>query len=389
MKLAYVYPEHLGRDQARVIQVAATVRALVRVGAKVHLVTGRYPGLKNRLTSLGLEPGQGLTVERVCMCQPGPGLPLPFSWHGPFLKSALARLRRLRGQGVEAVLLRHLKPAEFFLDHQDGLGLKIIYEAHELFSQTALEEGMDPEKLARLREREERVLAGADRVLAISRPLARALEAGGLVRGPVAVAPSGVDPEFFADGDNRQADLAAYAGGLGAWKGVDLLLEALALASGVRLEILGGRPGSPDWRRLADLAQRLDLGDRLVMRPRADRAAVRELLARASVAVWPGAAGQRIAAEFTSPLKLFEYLAAGCAVAAPRTPAAESVLTDGVNALLFAPDEPAALARVLERLAHNSIRARWLGRAGRDLARRYTWEARAEVILRAIGETSA
>lgn len=387
MRLAYLYPEHLGRDHARVLQVAATVAALARK-LPVHFLVGRFAGLGRRLKDLGISPGGGLALEPIWMCQPGPGLPAPISWHGPYRSGAARRLRRLARRGPLAALVRHLKLADYLLS-RPGMP-PLLYEAHELFAQTASEEGMAGERLARLEALESRVLAGAGRVLAISGPLARALEATGLPKVPPVVVPSGVAEEFFAAPDGpRQPDLVAYAGGLGPWKGVDLLLRAVAKAPAARLEVLGGEPGSGDWRRLAGLASELGLGRRLTMRPRAGQDAVRELLARATVAVWPGSGRQRIAAEFTSPLKLFEYLAAGCAVAAPRLPAALAVLSEGSDAAFFAPDDPDDLGRVLEGLLADPGRAAALARAGRDTARDYTWDARARTIADVAGELAA
>jgi glycosyltransferase involved in cell wall biosynthesis len=173
---------------------------------------------------------------------------------------------------------------------------------------------------------------------------------------------------------------------LGAWKGVDLLLQALARVPQTRLEVLGGRPDSPDWQRLTDLAASLGLGGRLTMRPQAGQDEVRQLLGRAAVAVWPGTARQRIAAEFTSPLKLFEYLAAGCAVLAPDVPAARSVVRDAENARLFAADDPESLAQALAGVLADPGEGSRLGRAGRQLARNYTWDARARSLLQAMAE---
>ncbi|ADK85450.1 glycosyl transferase group 1 [Desulfarculus baarsii DSM 2075] len=383
MRLAYLYPEHLGRVQARVLQMAATLRAMAGLGARVHLLVGAFRGLDRRVADLGLGPGSGVTIEPVAMLQKGPGSSAPFSWHGVYHQAALARLRRLtKAGGLDGLMVRHLKLADFLLARRAAHGLPLLYEAHEIFAQTAAEEGLGGAKLARLAALERRVLAEADRVVAISRPLAQALEAEGLARGPLAVAPSGVDESFFAVGqDGRDGALVAYAGGLGRWKGVDLLLKAAMLTPSIRLEILGGDEGGADWRGLAALANDPALAGRVTMRPRAGQEAVRELLSRAGVAVWPGAAGQRIAAEFTSPLKLFEYLAAGCAVIAPDTPAARAVVTHGRQALLFKPDDPAALAAALERLAADQTLAGELGRAGRELARSYAWPARAAVVL--------
>ncbi len=389
MRLAYLYPEHLGRPDARVLQVAATCRALARSGVDLHLICGWFGGLERRLGELGLRGVPGLLVHAVAMWQPGPGLRVPFAWGGLYNVNAWSELRRLARHGLDAVLVRHLKLAAYLLPRVRALGLPLIFEAHEFFSQTAAEEGAPPDKVAAMQTMERQVILGAQRVIAISSPLALALEEFGAAT-PVALAPSGVDECFFeVDGDNRRYDLAAYAGGLGPWKGVDLLLEAAAQVPELKLEALGGREGGADWQRLKGLADRLALGGRLKMRPRAGQDAVRELLSRAGIAVWPGTGRQRIAAEFTSPLKLFEYLAAGCAVIAPRVPAAESVLRHGENALLFEPDDAGSLAEALRRLLSSPQEAKALGRAGRELARGYTWRARADVIKRVMAEASA
>jgi glycosyltransferase involved in cell wall biosynthesis len=389
VRLAYLYPEHLGRPDARVLQVAATCRALAQSGVDLHLICGWFGGLERRLAELGLEDVPGLKRHGVAMWQPGPGLRVPFSWGGLYQASAWNQLRRLAGQGLDAVLVRHLKLAAYLLPRVKALGLPLIFEAHEFFSQTAAEEGAPAAKTAALEALERRVLLGADRVIAISQPLAQALEKYG-APAPVLIAPSGVDESFFnIHTAQREYDLAGYAGGLGAWKGVDLLLEAAALVPELRLEVLGGKKGGADWQRLKTLAARLDLGGRLVMRPRAGQDAVRELLARAGIAVWPGTGRQRIAAEFTSPLKLFEYLAAGCAVIAPKVPAAESVLTHGQDALLFEPDDAGFLADALRQLTGDGECAKALSRAGRQLARKYTWRARAEIIKQSAMETGS
>ena len=268
------------------------------------------------------------------------------------------------------------------MKHRAGLGLKLVYEAHEIFAQTAAEEAMDPKRLARLAALEQRVLDKVDRVVAISRPLALALEARPGCKGPVAVAPSGADKSFFHLAQKERApDLVAYAGGLSPWKGVDLLFEALAQAPEARLEVLGGRPGSEDWLRLDRLANDLGIKDRLQMRPHAGQAAVRELLGRAQIAVWPGTGSRRIGAEYTSPLKLFEYLAAGCAVVAPEVPAAAAVVQSGRDALLFKPDDAFALAQAITALLKDSVLRAKLRRAGHELAKGYTWEARGQVLL--------
>ena len=374
IKIAYLYPEHPAKPAARVLQMAATLRALAGAGVEVHFLVGKHSGQGKVLSDLGLNDIPGLHIHPVAMWQSGPGKIVPFSWHGRYYRAALARLNRL---GVELVLVRHLKLAEFFLENWRRGGRKLVYEAHELFHQTAAENQMPPEKLDSLKQLELGVLGRADAVAAISAPLAEDVQPFMNSGAPLCLAPSGVGAEFFNIArDAVETDLGGYAGGLMPWKGVDLLIQALALTCRGRLEILGGRRDSGNWQRISSLAAEFGLGDRLVMRQAADQATVRELLGRAGVAVWPGSARSQIAARHTSPLKLFEYLAAGCAVLAPDLPAARSVLTPGENALLFKPDDPRSLAEGLERLWGDPQLARDLGRKGRELARSYTWEQR-------------
>ena len=72
-------------------------------------------------------------------------------------------------------------------------------------------------------------------------------------------------------------------------------------------------------------------------------------LADVDVLVLPNRASEE-SASYTSPLKLFEYLAAGRPIVASRFARAARGAEDGDKALLVAPDDPAALAEAMHRL---------------------------------------
>ena len=100
-----------------------------------------------------------------------------------------------------------------------------------------------------------------------------------------------------------------------------------------------------------------------------------------------------VSARYTSPLKLFEYLAAGRPIVASRLPALAEVLEDGINALLVAPGDPAALADAIRRLiADPALALRLAARAFAD-AEQYSWARRAErldvVLARALSPTAS
>ena len=87
---------------------------------------------------------------------------------------------------------------------------------------------------------------------------------------------------------------------------------------------------------------------------------------------------------YWSPLKIFEYMAAGLPVVAPAVDRIPSLVADGRQGLLYDPTNPGALAKALERLSDPALR-RALGRAARERAvREYSWKAHCVALDHAI-----
>jgi glycosyltransferase involved in cell wall biosynthesis len=80
-------------------------------------------------------------------------------------------------------------------------------------------------------------------------------------------------------------------------------------------------------------------------------------------------------ADYSSPLKVFDYMSSGLAVVATRQPQTEMLLNEiGTPELLIQPDDPQALADALEALAADPQRVQRIGQTARDLSiRKYTW----------------
>jgi glycosyltransferase involved in cell wall biosynthesis len=171
--------------------------------------------------------------------------------------------------------------------------------------------------------------------------------------------------------------VAAYAGHLYAWKGVDLLLEALALLPGVKGLIVGGHDAEPDLERVKQLAGRLGMIDRVTFTGLVEPSQVAGYLAQASVLVLPNPASA-ISTSFTSPLKLFEYMAAGRAIVASNLPSIREVLKDDETAVLVEPGSAPAFAEAIRALTTDRARADRLARAAFAEAANYTWQRRAE-----------
>ena len=111
-----------------------------------------------------------------------------------------------------------------------------------------------------------------------------------------------------------------------------------------------------------------------------------QYLATMDVAVAPYPA---IGNFYYSPLKLFEYMAAGRAVVASRIGQVAQVITDGVNGLLYEPGHRAGLVNRLRELRESSALRLELGKNARRASRDFTWERNAERVVAWIGPAVA
>ena len=88
---------------------------------------------------------------------------------------------------------------------------------------------------------------------------------------------------------------------------------------------------------------------------------------------------QPAATPWASPLKLFEYMAAGLAVVAPDQENIREVIAHEENGLLFDPGDPEAMPSAVARLAEDRLLREELGKSGRATieSREFTWLANA------------
>jgi len=85
---------------------------------------------------------------------------------------------------------------------------------------------------------------------------------------------------------------------------------------------------------------------------------------------------------WTSPLKAFEYMAAGKAIICSDLPVLQEIFEHGHNAMLCSPDNLEVWKRTLKYLKENREFRKYLGQeAKRDFCQKYTWQARAKKVL--------
>jgi glycosyltransferase involved in cell wall biosynthesis len=92
-------------------------------------------------------------------------------------------------------------------------------------------------------------------------------------------------------------------------------------------------------------------------------------------------------AYYTSPMKLFEYIAAGTPIIASDLPSLREVLHHEKNAWLVEPGSAEALAKGIARVLQDDDLQTKMSVEARQSAKEYTWERRIGAILNLVNET--
>ncbi len=234
--------------------------------------------------------------------------------------------------------------------------------------------------LASARMMERFVWRSATRIVAVTGVLRDLIAEQGAPRERIAVVPNGIDIDRFSPGslasEHRDIVTVGFVGFMRAWHGLDALLDAAAMRSNarVRLLIAGDGPAQADLRARAE---RLGLAERVRFTGLAAPDAVPGLLSEMDIAVQP-----KVVA-YASPLKIFEYMAAGRAIVAPDQANIREILRHEETALLFDPGGEDALWQAIRRLIEDpQLRFRLSAAARSEITRRdFTWHANAVRLL--------
>jgi glycosyltransferase involved in cell wall biosynthesis len=225
----------------------------------------------------------------------------------------------------------------------------------------------EPDAAARL---ERATLVGADLVFAVSASLVVYAESRGARR--VELLPNAVAAQRFGEPprrDGAQAPTAVFSGNLRPWHGIECIAAAWRLLgrSAPRLLVIGDGPGR-------DVLQ--SVGAEITGALPHER--VPSLLAQAHIGLAPYAVD---APDYFSPLKVFEYLAAGLATVVGDIDGLAGVVREG-EAVVIPRGDAVALAHAVARLANDPQERARLGQVGRAyVLSQHTWEQRAERVL--------
>lgn len=263
------------------------------------------------------------------------------------------------------------------------LGIPLLLEVNApLVEERSRFGGLGLTRLAAWAERT--AWCGADVVLPVTQVLGGHVQARGVPASRITVIHNGINEAQFAAAPTPaeakralgwdDALVLGFTGFVRDWHGVDRVLHWMASAQApahARLLMVGDGPARP---ALEALARELSLGERVRFTGVVDRHDIPAHVAAFDIALQPAVVA------YASPLKLFEYLALGKAIVAPRVPNLEEVLRDGDNAVMFNADQPGAFEAALSRLCNDTaLRTQVAAGAHASIAQQgLTWRANAQ-----------
>jgi glycosyltransferase involved in cell wall biosynthesis len=252
--------------------------------------------------------------------------------------------------------------------------------------------GLQLQSIARRAERY--VWRTAGRILAVTGVLreivVKTLRDAGIEHPHVDVVPNGILlvrflPAPFEPAPTKPEPMRpvvlGFVGFVRSWHGLDAVIRAMA--GHERGPAWDGRPiaftiigEGPARGELEQLSAELGISDRVTFSGLVDHARIPDLVAEFDIALQP-----KVNA-YASPLKIFDYMAAGRAIVAPDQPNIREILQHDETALLFDPAATDGLWLAVARLIGDPGLRQRLGAAAREeLERRdYTWSGNARRI---------
>jgi glycosyltransferase involved in cell wall biosynthesis len=230
-----------------------------------------------------------------------------------------------------------------------------------------------------------RLLAKLSGIIVISRGLKDKFVEHGYPVDKLLVAPDGIDPEEFTIPETREQARARlklpldkkvvmYVGHLFEWKGADTLVRA-ASELGPDIQVVIGGGTQQDVAKL----RQMDHAGRVRFEGFIEFSKLPLYLRAADILILPNKKDGGISEFYTSPLKLFAYMAAGRPIIASDLPSLREAINED-TAFFVRPDDSAALAARIIEVAGNPEDAASRAQRAQQAVQSYAWKRRGSAI---------
>lgn len=368
MNIYYIANARMQTEMAHGIQIAKMCDAFAALGNEVTLVLPDLGAHPDFFTAYGVK--ENFRIRYL------PVIDLPLRLPGAFILLIMSfavavRVWLLRQRGEAVIYTRG--EASLFIEPFLPRRYELVWETH-----------IKPRHPMRYKgvARRARALIAVTRYYADEIPALWNVSPARVLYAPDAVAVEDfLHPEPIVVARKRlglpqDKKIALYAGRIDSWKGVDTLLDASELLpEDMLIVIIGGTE-----EQIAQLRPRYPRVRFLGYRPYAE---LSDNQNAADVLVLTGDPSSLVARLYTSPLKLFTYMASGIPMVAADLPSFRDVLSER-EAFFFEPNADALAEALMFAVTHPDDAASRAS-AAREKVRAFSWTERARAISAFIG----
>lgn len=364
-KLIYIANIRLPTEKAHGIQIMKTCEAFANLGHKVELVVPR------RFNFIKEDPFEYYDVEKNFNIVKLPSLDL-------------VKFGRI-GFWVQSFLFAQLAFFYSMLCEQD-----VVYSRDELpiyllsfFKKNVFWES----HIGKFNFITKKLIKKCKGIIAITKGLKDFYTRNGIAKEKIFVAPDGVDLRKFIVGLSKEEcrdrlnlpkgkKIIAYTGHLYKWKGANILADSASFFGNEYLFVFVGGT----FEDVKKFKEKYSDSRNILIIGQKPHSEIPYYLKSADILVLPNSAQEKISRLYTSPMKMFEYMASGVPIIASDLPSIREILSSD-NAILVKSDDPEDLSNNIYRLLKSiTLSGNISSKSLKDVVK-YTWESRASNIL--------
>lgn len=257
---------------------------------------------------------------------------------------------------------------------------RFIFEVHQILSQNYQKQG-DIRNSNKMKELEEYVFNNADGLICITSTLSSEIKRIFLkCTKNHLILPVGFNKNFMqVDQQTPKKYDIFYSGNFSKWKGLDFLLEAIAIikknhSQNISALLVGSDNESSKFYESE--AKRLGISNNIKIQKRLEHKKIFGYISESRIGLVPTTL-EGDGMMYTSPLKLYEYLGSGMKVVVSRLPSIESNIPSEL--VYFAnPESSESLAsQIINALDDHNFDSERV----KNFAQRFTWDQRAKKLM--------
>ena len=282
----------------------------------------------------------------------------------------------------DVVQFRNIWDGIHIAQNKKRFGYKTLFEVNGLPSVELKYHypGLDTDLLAKIKEQEIATLHLSDAIICPSNVTRDYIASLGLSRNLITVIPNGVSPSDFSASElparEGRIPTLLYIGTLADWQGLEVVIRALPRileTQPVQLRIVG-RGRSRQRKFLSKQIRKLGVAGSVSIQPAVPHHEVPALIAESDICIAPLGLNDRNVTQGACPIKVLEYMASSRPLIASNMPIVRELVREDMDGLLFSPNDPEDLARMVLMLLNDvELSKRLAESATKRALTKFTW----------------